>query len=159
MAWTLFLSIMALAMGGILYKANFLESLLLGLIVRVKKVGSLVLLTISSSLLGNLAMGEAYISIILNCQLYRSSFDDQNLGRQMLSRTVEEGSTLTTGLIPWTTAGAFYASTLDVAVIEYAPYAFLNYLNPLVSVIMAYLGFGIISSVNMPIPEEGKNSG
>ncbi|MFT6753021.1 MAG: NhaC family Na+:H+ antiporter [Candidatus Azotimanducaceae bacterium] len=159
MAWTLFLSIMALAMGGMLYKADFLESLLLGLIVRVKKVGSLVLLTISSSLLGNLAMGEAYISIILNCQLYRSSFDDQKLGRQMLSRTVEEGSTLTTSLIPWTTAGAFYASTLDVAVIEYAPYAFLNYLNPLVSVIMAYLGFGIIRSVNTTVPEESKNTG
>jgi len=157
MAWTLFLSIMALAMGGILYAAGFLESLLLGLILRVKRVGSLVLLTISSSLLGNLAMGEAYISIILNSQLYRASFDDLKMGRQMLSRTVEEGSTLTTGLIPWTTAGAFYASTLDVSVIEYAPYAFLNYLNPLVSVLMAYLGFGIIRSVNSTVPNESKN--
>ncbi|MFT7685591.1 MAG: NhaC family Na+:H+ antiporter [Candidatus Azotimanducaceae bacterium] len=157
MSWTLLLSIMALAMGGVLYKAGFLESLLIGLIVRVKKVGSLVLLTISSSLLGNLAMGEAYISIILNSQLYRSSFDDLKLGRQMLSRTVEEGSTLTTGLIPWTTAGAFYASTLDVSVIEYAPYAFLNYLNPLVSVLMAYLGFGIIRSVNSAVPKESQN--
>jgi len=144
MAWTLFLSIMALAMGGILYRAGFLSALLMGLITRVKRVGSLVFLTISSSFLGNLAMGEAYISIILNGQLYRKSFDELSLKRNMLSRSVEEGSTLTTGLIPWTTAGAFYATTLDVAVIEYAPYAFLNYLNPVVSIMMAYLGLGIL---------------
>jgi len=144
MAWTLLLSIMALAMGGILFHGGFLGALLMGLVTRVKRVGSLVLLTISSSFLGNLAMGEAYISIILNCQLYRKSFDELALKRNMLSRTVEEGSTLTTGLIPWTTAGAFYATTLDVAVIEYAPYAFLNYLNPIVSVLMAYLGIGVL---------------
>jgi len=144
MAWTLFLSIMALSMGGILYQAGFLTALLSGLISRVKHVGSLVLLTLCSSFFGNLAMGEAYISIILNCQLYQKSFDDLDLRRNMLSRTVEEGSTLTTGLIPWTTAGAFYATTLDVSVLEFAPYAFLNYLNPLVSVLMAYLGLGVL---------------
>ena len=51
---------------------------------------------------------------------------------------------MTTGLIPWTTAGAFYAATLGVATLEYLPYAFLNYLNPLVSVIMATLGIGLM---------------
>jgi len=62
----------------------------------------------------------------------------------MLSRSVEEGATLTTGLIPWTTAGEFYAVTLDIPVLEYAPYAFLNYLNPAVSIIMVSLGLGLL---------------
>ncbi|KTF06356.1 hypothetical protein MGSAQ_002148, partial [marine sediment metagenome] len=30
--------------------------------------------------------------------------------------------TMTTGLIPWTTAGAFYSATLGVDVLDYAPY-------------------------------------
>ena len=62
----------------------------------------------------------------------------------MLSRSVEEGSTMTTGLIPWTTAGVFYAATLGVPTLEYAPYTFLNLLNPVVSIVMAGLGIGLL---------------
>ncbi|HJP52671.1 MAG TPA: Na+/H+ antiporter NhaC family protein, partial [Pseudomonadales bacterium] len=85
-----------------------------------------------------------YISIILNCQLFGKNFDALGLQRSMLSRSVEEGATLTTGLIPWTTAGAFYTATLGVPVLDYLPYAFLNYLNPVVSIAMAALGLGLL---------------
>ena len=91
-----------------------------------------------------MGFGEAYVSIILNAQLFRQSFDRARLDRAVLSRSVEEGATLSTGLIPWTTAGAFYAATLGVPTLEYAPYAFLNYLNPLISIAMALLGVGLL---------------
>jgi len=144
MSWTLLLSIMALAMGGVLHKSGFLEVLLAGVIKRIQGVTSLIAVTIISGFVGNVAMGEAYISIILNCQLFGKSYQVAGLRKNMLSRSVEEGSTLTTGLIPWTTAGAFYAATLGVPVLDYLPYAFLNYLNPLVSITMAALGIGIL---------------
>lgn len=147
MSWTLLLSIMALAMGGVLFKGGFLEVLLAGVVSRVKRVASLVAVTIASGFIGNIAMGEAYISIILNCQLYGKSYDKLGLQKNMLSRSVEEGATMTTALIPWTTAGAFYAATLGVPVLDYLPYAFLNYLNPVVSIAMAALGLGILKKV------------
>jgi NhaC family Na+:H+ antiporter len=147
MSWTLLLSIMALAMGGILYKSGFLEVLLAGVIKHIQGAASLIAVTIVSGFAGNVAMGEAYISIILNCQLFGKSYQAAGLQKSMLSRSVEEGSTLTTGLIPWTTAGAFYATTLGVPVLDYLPYAFLNYLNPLVSITMAALGIGILRQV------------
>jgi len=143
MAWTLFLSLMALAMGGILSTSGFLRVLLQRSISRLKSITALVAATIASGIAGNLAMGEAYISIILNCQLFNQAYEDQKLDKAVLSRSVEEGATLSTGLIPWTTAGAFYAVTLGVPTLEYAPYAFLNYLNPLVSVVIASLGWGL----------------
>jgi NhaC family Na+:H+ antiporter len=62
----------------------------------------------------------------------------------MLSRSVEEGATMTTALIPWTTAGAFYAATLGVSVLDYAPYAFFNYLNAIVSIALATAGIGLL---------------
>jgi NhaC family Na+:H+ antiporter len=52
---------------------------------------------------------------------------------------------MTTGLIPWTTAGTFYSATLGVDVLEYAPYAFFNYLNPIIAVAMAALGIGLLN--------------
>lgn len=144
MAWTLLLSIMALALGGIMHHAGFLRVLLESVIVRIQRVSTLIATTIASGLIGNMAMGEAYISIILNCQLFKSAFQERKLDRAILSRSVEEGSTLTTGLIPWTTAGTFYVATLGVPVLDYAPYALLNLLNPVISIGMAILGIGLL---------------
>lgn len=144
MSWTLLLALMALALGGIMHSAGFLRSLLAGLIARVKHVAALVASTIGSGLIGNMAMGEAYISIILNCQLFRDKYSQEGLDSAILSRSVEEGSTMTTGLIPWTTAGAFYTATLGIPVLEYAPYAFFNYLNAAVAIAMATLGLGLL---------------
>lgn len=146
MAWTLLLSIMALALGGMLHHAGFLQVLLRRLIASINRTSTLIAATIASGLAGNLVMGEAYISIILNCQLFKQTYREKDLDPAVLSRSVEEGSTLTTGLIPWTTAGVFYAATLGVPTLDYAAYALLNVLNPLVSIIMAMLGIGLLRS-------------
>ena len=144
MSWTLLLALMAIALGGILHGAGFLAALLAGIINRVKRTASLIATTILSGFLGNIAMGEAYISIILNCQLFKPKYEQQKLDSAILSRSVEEGSTMTTSLIPWTTAGAFYAATLGVDVLSYAPYAFFNYLNAIVAIAMASFGIGLL---------------
>lgn len=148
MAWTLLLSIMALALGGILHQAGFLRVLLADIITQIQRVSTLIAATIVSGLLGNITMGEAYISIILNCQLFKGAYQEKGVDRAVLSRSVEEGSTLTTGLVPWTTAGTFYTATLGIATLDYAPYALLNLLNPLVSIGMALLGIGLLQGKN-----------
>lgn len=148
MSWTLLLALMAIALGGILHGAGFLAALLAGIIARVRRTVTLIATTIATGFIGNLAMGEAYISIILNCQLFKPKYEQQQLDEAVLSRSVEEGSTMTTGLIPWTTAGAFYAATLGVDVLAYAPYAFFNYFNAIVSVTMAAMGVGLLNSAS-----------
>lgn len=147
MAWTLLLSILALALGGIMHHAGFLRVLLLQIISRIQRISTLIFTTIAAGFLGNIAMGEAYISIILNCQLFKGAYQERELDQAILSRSVEEGSTLTTGLIPWTTAGTFYAATLGVPTLDYAGYALLNLLNPLVSIVMAILGIGLLQKI------------
>jgi len=144
MSWTLMLALLALALGGVLLKGQVLEVLLAGLKGRMQRPVSLVAATIGTGIVGNAALGEAYVSIILTAQTFRSAYRQQRLSPALLSRSVEEGATMTTGLIPWTTAGAFYAATLGVPTLDYAPYAFLNYLNPLVAIVMAALGIGLL---------------
>jgi len=146
MAWTMLLSIMALALGGILHHAGFLRVLLMNIIARIRRTSALIAATIISGFTCNLAMGEAYISIILNGQLFKDAYDAKGLDRALLSRSVEEGATLTTGLIPWTTSGTFYTATLGIATLEYASFALLNLLNPFISIIMAFLGIGLLNA-------------
>lgn len=79
MSWTLLLALMAIALGGILHGAGFLAALLKGIIERVKRTATLIAVTIASGFLGNVAMGEAYISIILNCQLFKPNMNSRTL--------------------------------------------------------------------------------
>ncbi|WP_422449392.1 MULTISPECIES: Na+/H+ antiporter NhaC [unclassified Endozoicomonas] len=143
MMWTLSLSLMALALGGILERCRFLRVLIQTIVIKITRASTLVATTVIACFTGNLTMGEAYISIILGGQLFSEAYDQKGVDRRVLSRSLEEGATLTTALIPWTTGGAFFASTLGVAVIEYAPWALLNWLSPVLAVVLAMVGFGL----------------
>ncbi len=146
MMWTFSLSFIALCLGGVLELVGYLKVLIKGILSKVKNVGSLVTLVIGTTLLGNASMGEIYLGIILNGTLYKEAFKERNLRPEMLSRLLEEGGTLTGALIPWTTAGAFMASTLGVPVVEYGRYAFLNIINPLLSIILSFMGIFILKT-------------
>ncbi|MGI9281913.1 MAG: Na+/H+ antiporter NhaC family protein [Endozoicomonas sp.] len=144
--WTLSLCLIALALGGVLNKVGIVTALLKGVICRVKSTGSLIATIISTGLLSNMCLGEAYLSIILGGQLYKEAYQKRELDPAMLSRSLEEGATLTTALIPWTTAGLFYSATLGVSVLDFAPWALFNLLSPLLAIVMAFLGIGIFKS-------------
>ncbi len=144
MMWTFSLSFIALCLGGVLEKVGYLRALIIGFIGKIKSVGGLVTTVILSTILGNAAMGEIYLGIILNGNLYKDEFKKRGLKSSMLSRLLEEGGTLTGALIPWTTAGAFMATTLGVSTMELAPYAFLNYINPILSIVLSFMGIFVL---------------
>jgi len=143
MMWTMSLALLALSLGGLLNSAGFVRVLMEGLLLRIKRAASLVALTISTGVISHMSMGEAYLSIIFGGQIFKKSYKDHNLEKHMLSRTLEEGATLSTTLIPWTTSGAFVTGILAISPLDFAPWAFFNYINPLLSILLAYLGLGI----------------
>lgn len=140
MMWTFSLSFIALCLGGVLEKLGFLATLINRLLSKIRRTGSLFTMVIFTSILSNIAMGEIYLAIILNGSLYRDIFEEKGFDNSMLSRLLEEGGTMTGALIPWTTAGAFVAVTLGVPTFEYFQYSFLNIINPLLSIILSYMG-------------------
>lgn len=143
MMWTMSLALLALSLGGILNRAGFVRVLMSGLLMRIKRTASLMAATIGAGIVANMSMGEAYLSIIFGGQIFKKSYEEHNLENHMLSRTLEEGATLSTSLIPWTTSGAFITGVLGMSPLEFAPWAFFNLLNPLLSIALAYMGFGI----------------
>lgn len=147
MMWTLSLALIALALGGILDRAGFVRVLMSGILSRIRRSASLMTATIGSGLVANMSMGEAYLSIIFGGQIFKASYEDQKLEKHLLSRCLEEGATLTTSLIPWTTSGAFIFGVLGLSPLAYAPWALFNYINPLLSIILAYMGFGIFRQI------------
>jgi NhaC family Na+:H+ antiporter len=143
MMWTMSLALLALALGGILHRAGFVRVLMSRLLSRIRRTATLMTTTIGAGVVLNMSMGEAYLPIIFGGQIFKKSYEDHNLENYMLSRNLEEGATLSTPLIPWTTSGAFITGVLGMSPLEYAPWAILNYVNPLLSIALAYAGIFI----------------
>ncbi|MBT6033711.1 MAG: Na+/H+ antiporter NhaC, partial [Kordiimonadaceae bacterium] len=146
MMWTLSLALFALALGGILDVTGYLTVLLKKTLSNVKTVFSGMLTAMCTGLICCLSMGETYISIIVTSQLMKKKFEEMKFKPYLLSRSIEESTTLPSSLVPWSMPGAFYFGVLGVPVIEYAPWAILNYLNMFVSLGMAYFGYGIFKN-------------
>ena len=143
MMWTFSLSFVAISLGAILEHMGFLRVLMAWCLAKIKRVGSLVTSAITSTFIANLLLGESYVSIVLNGQMFKEKFDKLGVDRKVLSRSIEEGGTLMTALIPWTTTGAFYTATLGVATLDYAQWSLLNWINPLLAMAFAWFGIAI----------------
>ena len=147
MMWTFSLAFIALCLGGVLETVGFLKVLIEKILLRVKSDAALVLVAMISTILGCAATSEVYLSIILNGSLYTEAFEKRGLKKSLLSRILEEGSTLVGPMIPWTTCGAFMAGALGVSSLELAPFALLNWINPLISVVLAYCGVFVFKEI------------
>lgn len=152
MMWTVSLILCALTFGGILEATGMLEAIAGAVLKLAHGTGGLVTATIFSCIFVNIVTGEQYLSIVIPGRMYKSAFADRGLAPRNLSRCLEDSGTLTSPLIPWNTCGAFMHATLGIHPFAYLPYAFLNLINPLVSI---FYGFTGITMLKMT-PEEQK---
>lgn len=147
MLWTVSLILLAMTFGGILERTGMLQAIGNGILKFANNTGSLVTATILTSLAINVLAADQYLAIVIPGRMYKGVFDERGLEPRLLSRTLEDAGTLTSPLIPWNTCGAFMSTALGVSAGAYAPYAFLNLINPLVAIFLAFTGIGI-KSVN-----------
>ena len=143
MMWSLSMIMIALVLGGIMERCGYLSVMLNPLLYKVRRVGDFILLVVISCFVSNFFLGDQYLGIVVPGRMFREAVEKSDLSPRMLSRSLEDSGTLTAVLIPWTGCGAFQSNALGVPTLEYAPYCFLNIINPIFAVIISYLGIGI----------------
>ncbi|WP_255367919.1 Na+/H+ antiporter NhaC [Psychrobacillus sp. OK032] len=143
MMYTVSMTIVAMTFGGILEYSGMLQSMMNQILKLAKSAGSLVASTILACFATNATCSEQYISIVVPSRMFATAYTKMGLHSKNLSRALEDGGTLTSVFIPWNTCGVFILGTLGVGAFEYAPYAVLNYVVPLLSIGYAVTGFTI----------------
>jgi Na+:H+ antiporter, NhaC family len=141
MMYTVSLALIAMAFAGVMEQTGMLQSIVEKILKLARTARSLVVSTVATSFLTNVAAGEQYLSVLLPGRMYKKAYDDKGLHSKNLSRAVEDGGTVTSPLVPWNTCAVFIISTLSVHPFEYAPYAVLNFTVPILSIIFALFGF------------------
>lgn len=143
MMWTVSLILLAMTFGGIMERTGMLHAIAAAILKLANSTGSLVLATVLTSIAINILAADQYLAIVIPGRMYKDAYDEAGLEPRLLSRTLEDAGTMTSSLIPWNTCGAYMSSVLLVSPLAYAPYAFLNLLNPVIAVIYGYTGISI----------------
>jgi len=143
MLWTVSLILLAMVFGGIMEKTGMLQAIGNSILRFANNTGSLILATILTSIAVNVLAADQYLAIVIPGRMYKDVYEERGLHPKVLSRTLEDAGTLTSALVPWNTCGAFMHSALLISPLAYAPYAFLNLINPVIAIIYGYTGFGI----------------
>ena len=139
MLYTIWLIICSMCFGGVMERSGMLESITEYLLKVIKGRTSAVATTCMSSLFLNATTGDQIISIILPSKMYGSAFDRLGLPRKLMSRSLEDGGTVTSVLVPWNSCGMTQSTVLGVATTIYAPYTLFCWISPLMSIIAAFV--------------------
>ena len=140
---TIWLILSAMIFGGTMESAGLLVKITRSVIRWAHSTGSLVTTTIATSIFFNITASDQYIAIVVPGRMFASSYKKRGLKPEVLSRTLEDGGTITSVLVPWNTCGATQSRVLGVPTIEYVPYAFFNFLSPFFSILFAYINYRI----------------
>lgn len=144
MMWTINVAMIAIGFGGIFSQIGAVESMLGGIIKKANTPFRMVGITILTSMFCIFTMCDQYLGLIVPASMYKEKYDELGLARNLLSRSQEDGGTLFSPMVPWSSCGAYHTSMLGVDTVHYLPFCFVNIINPILSVLTVYFGGNII---------------
>lgn len=140
---TIWLIICAQVFAGALTATGLLKEIMGYILRMVRGTFSLVASTVLSGIFLNITTADQFLSIILTSSMFKESYQKHGLENRLLSRSCEDGCTVTSVLVPWNTCGLTQSTVLGVATIAYLPYCFFNLLSPISSMVVAAFGWKI----------------
>ena len=140
---TIWLILCAVCFGATMVASRMIESLTLVLVRFVRNRFSLVSSTVGTGIFLNITTGDQFISIVLNADIYKQVYREQGYESRLLSRTCEDSATVTSVLVPWNTCGMTQSTVLGVPTLTYLPYCFFNLISPLMTLLVAAIGWRI----------------
>lgn len=153
MLGTVWLIICAMTFGASMRASGMLEAIMRNFLSFAHKTFSLVASTVGVGLFTNAVCADQYLGIILTGNMFRETYARLGYESRLLSRTLEDSVTVTSPLIPWSSCGMTQSMVLGVSTFVYFPFCFFNYLSPIMTLIVAAVGYKIKRPANAQITQ------
>lgn len=140
---TVWIILCAICFGGVLKASGMLNNIVSLVIPLTKTRVGLVTSTVVSGIFFNATAADQFLSIMLNASMFGEIYKKEGYEPRLLSRSIEDSSTVTSVLIPWSTCGMTQSTVLNVPTLTYLPYCFFNILAPITSITIAAIGYKI----------------
>ena len=137
------LILISLSFAGIVEKSGMVNTVIERALRNAKKDSTVITATLLSTIFTNFATGVQYVALIIPGRMFKDIYRERGLHPKNLSRALEDTGTLCAPFVPWGTDAAFLSGVLGVTTGIYAPFCFLNLINPIVSLICAQTGWTI----------------
>lgn len=141
---TIWLVLCAMCFGGVMSGSGMLAAITQLFARYVYRTASVVASTLATGIFSNLIMADQYIAIIITGNTFRDLYKKRGLEGRLLSRSVEDTATVTSVLVPWNSCGMTQSTVLGVATLTYLPYCLFNLISPLMSLLVAIVGYKIV---------------
>ncbi len=140
---TVFLVLSAMLFGSVMIGTGMLARLTEAFTASLRKRTPIVSATVCSGLAMNCATADQYLALIITGNMYRSLYRRFGLEPRLLGRSLEDSISVTSVLVPWNSCGLTQSTVLGVATLSYLPCCIFNILTPLMSILVARIGFRI----------------
>ena len=132
-----------LGLGGMLDKTGLLTPILDAIKNRTNSTRGIMVAAWIATLLCIVVIPDNNFAFVMIGTLFAPLFKTYQLHTRNLSRVLEDVGTLGSALIPHNVGAQFAAGVLGVSTLAYLPYAFLNWLTPIISLIFILIQFKI----------------
>lgn len=137
---TIGIILLALGLGGLLFKLGLVPRLFASIENMLRTVKSVIIGSALNAIGVNILIGEQYLSILLTAETFQPQFQKVGLAEKNLSRVSEDAGTVINPLVPWSVCGVFITGVLGVPTIEYLPFAFFCLLCLILTVLSGITG-------------------
>jgi NhaC family Na+:H+ antiporter len=135
MVEVVFIVMGAIALSSLLEGTGLIDRVMSKAINAVDSKGSLIINTGLMSSILTVVTCDQTMGIVLPCRLLRDKYDELELDRAVLARTISDTGTIIAPLMPWN-VNALIIAVIVGASIPYQPYAVLCYIAPIITFIV-----------------------
>jgi NhaC family Na+:H+ antiporter len=125
----------AVALSSLLEGTNIINPIIANVMDRAKTKISLIARTAAFSSLLTIVTCDQTAGIILLDRLLQKRFEDLGVSKLKLARTISDTGTTIAPLIPWNINSIIILAITGIPTLQYAPYALLCYIAPIVTVL------------------------
>ena len=142
MWWMISIIIMGFSMSKILLETETFSVLVKALSKTIASTTSVVVSSLCTAIILTVCTANAYISSMITASAFGEFFDRIGLDRRVLSRTIEDGSTVIL-IAPWDSTVVFFCSLFGCTFADWRLFYVMGWLSPLFTILCAITGFGI----------------
>lgn len=136
---TILLVLAGMFFGGVMLGSGMISAITGTFLKHLHSRSGIVSATVGTGIFLNCATSDQYLSIILNANVYSDLYGRKGMEPKVLSRTVEDSTSVTSVLIPWNSCGLTQSTVLGVATLSYLPFCVFNIMSPIMSIAAAWL--------------------
>ncbi len=134
----------AFVFAGVIERMGILNIILDKATQKVKKVGSLVLSSALTTILGAYMTSSVYVTCIMNAEIWKKAYKKANLDETYLGTVLTEAGSPIGLIVPWSGGALLMKKLFDLEWYKYTPYLVYYWVSLILIIVFAYMGKFIV---------------